>query len=403
MGDECMTIADLPSTQHFALAEIDGRALALGSISVTNGGTGGAYGGGGRDVFPTPVGPMPGLRRELPRPRAVSVSLDTVSVSPAKLALGNERRRPGNCSLPRALAVDRAQKLAWVACMGDDRVLAYELMKIGGEWFAAGTRENVAIAGAPAALALDADGALVVWTLEARTLTRVARDKTGRAKAGPATNVPIVAVLDTTWKKGRALFHSSDTHVSSAGFACAHCHPDGRDDDVVWTTPRGARRPLSLLGLPAAGPYGWDAHSPTLERHIKETITIHLGGAGLADDEMSALVAYVRSMQRPEAAKDAPDGGGDGADGRRAFDKADCSKCHDPANGYGDSSVHQIAKDVNMRTPRLVGLGGRRAFFHDGRYASLDALLGDKAVSMGDTSSLSSDERRALVSFLERL
>lgn len=62
-----------------------------------------------------------------------------------------------------------------------------------------------------------------------------------------------------------------------------------------------------------------------------------------------------------------------------------------------------LAKDLNMRTPRLYALGGRRTYFHDGRYPSLDALLDDRSISTGETAALSPDERKALVGFLESL
>ena len=48
---------------------------------------------------------------------------------------------------------------------------------------------------------------------------------------------------------GRMLFHASgDPRISADGRACASCHPDGRDDGLVWATPEGPRRSILLAG-----------------------------------------------------------------------------------------------------------------------------------------------------------
>ncbi len=379
MGDECMTISDIDATQHFALGEIDGRVVVLGSLSTTTG-SGSSYGGGGGrgGVFPTNLG------------------IDLVSVSDKKIINAADRRRSGHCSLPRAMVVDRERKEVVVACMGDQHLSRYALVKIGAEWVATNEVQSVPVQGAPAGIAVDdKTGDVVAWASEARTLTRHTREKGKLTAAGTARTLVLEKPLDPTWKHGRELFHTADARISTLGFSCAHCHPDGHDDDVLWSTPRGKRRPMSLVDLPDAGPYGWDSQSPTLERHVKDTISIHLAGAGLPQPEMDALLTYVRSLHRTGTKRI--------GDGEKAFEKADCSKCHDPARGYGDGTPHLLAKDLNVRTPRLFALGGRRAYFHDGRYASLDALLDDRSIAMGEVATLTPDERKALVGFLESL
>ncbi len=393
VGDECMTISDIEATQHFALGELDGRVVVLGSLSTTTG-SGSKYGGGGGD--------LPGKPDVMPfgssRPAAVNalnVGIDVVSVADKKIVNGADRRRPGRCALPRAMVVDRERKEVVIACMGDQHLSRFALLKVGAEWVVTNVVESIPVSGAPAGLAVEtASGEVVAWASEARTLTRFARAK-GKLTSAATRALNMEKQLDATWKHGRELFHTSDARISTLGFSCAHCHPDGHDDDVLWSTPRGKRRPMSLVDLPEAGPYGWDAQSPTLERHVRDTIAIHLAGAGLAQPDMDALLSYVRSLHRIGAKRT--------GDGEKAFEKADCSKCHDPARGYGDSTPHLLAKDLNMRTPRLFALGGRQTYFHDGRYPSLDALLNDRSISMGEAGTLSPDERKALVGFLESL
>jgi hypothetical protein len=375
--DECMTIDDLPATQHYALGELDGRVVALGSLSMTTGGSGVSYG--------------PGNRKSTP----VQLSIDVITLPQKHVAGVVGRRRPGACTLPRAMVVDRVRSEVVVACMGEDHLSRYALAKVAKEWSATDLRERVLLPGAPAALALDeTNGDVVAWAREARTLTRLSRDQ-GRLVANTPHAVEAKVEIDPRWKKGRALFHAAVGRISTVGFACAHCHPDGRDDDVVWGTPRGPRRPMALVGLPSAGPFGWEGATATLDKHVDDTIRLHLTGTGLDTEESEALLSYVRSLQQP---KRTPDDAGSAA-----FTKARCSVCHDPARGYGDGVVHEVGKGAKMRTPRLVGLGGRRSYFHDGRYHSLDAMLDDRALTMGDPSVLSPEERKALVGFLEGL
>lgn len=387
--DECITISDIEATQHFALGALDDRVVVLGALSTTAG-SGSSYGGGaGGDDFVTK--PM----RESAQARAVNVGIDLVSIADRKIVNVADRRRPGRCSLPRAMVVDRERKEVVIACMGDQHLSRYGLVKVGREWVATNVLQSIPLPGAPSALSTEtATGEVTAWAHEGRTLTRFARTN-GKLATTTTRAIGLEKPLDPTWKRGRELFHTADARISTRGFSCAHCHPDGHDDDVVWSTPRGSRRPMSLVDLPEAGPYGWDSQSPTLERHVKETITIHLAGAGLTQPEMDALLTFVRSLRRTGTPRV--------GDGEKAFEKADCSKCHDPGRGYSDGSPHLLAKDLNVRTPRLFALGGRRTYFHDGRYASLDALLDDRTVSMGEAGALTPDERKALVGFLESL
>src|SRR6185436_9732784 len=58
---------------------------------------------------------------------------------------------------------------------------------------------------------------------------------------------------------GRRLFHAaSDPRIAVDGRACASCHPDGRDDAIVWATPDGPRQTPMLAGrVTGTAPYGW--------------------------------------------------------------------------------------------------------------------------------------------------
>jgi mono/diheme cytochrome c family protein len=103
----------------------------------------------------------------------------------------------------------------------------------------------------------------------------------------------------------------------------------------------------------------------------------------------------VRSLPKPPVRDD-----GDHARGKALFASAECGNCH--GNGIGDRSVHDVGTGGGYMTPTLAGIGTKKQLMHDGRYATLDDLLtGSK--SMGAGSSLSPEDRRALVGYLETL
>ena len=419
-ADECMTLSDLRATQHFALGLHEGKVLVAGSLSASkgSGSEGGAYGGGGSldDGF------FSNVERRTDRPPppkkfpVVSLAVDVVSAETRKVETLAGRRRTGSCALPRALVVDAAHKEVVVACLGSEKIARYALGTMRGahgpEVVVTDPRGTFVVPGGPVALALvpslvaTEDAAIVVYARESRKLEKLTR-KGPRLVSTAQVDVPRASEPTpdaAKIAKGRALFHSEDKRISTLGLSCAHCHPDGRDDDVIWTTPAGPRRPLSLVALPGEGPaggLGWDAKSPTIEHHVKTTIKVHLAGTGLDGPDLEALLTYVRAL-RPALADSKVDALRE-SEGGRAFAKAGCATCHEPAHGYGDGKLHDLGKSANMRTPRLAGLGGRRAVFHDGRYTSLDAMFADPALKMGDPSQLSSGERDKLREFLESL
>src|SRR4029453_352811 len=97
---------------------------------------------------------------------------------------------------------------------------------------------------------------------------------------------------------GRRLFHAvGDPRVSADGRACASCHPDGRDDGLVWRTPEGPRQTLMLAGrVGGPAPYGWTRDDRTLATYIQGTV-MRLRGRDLAEMDADALAAYVLSLR----------------------------------------------------------------------------------------------------------
>jgi cytochrome c peroxidase len=92
------------------------------------------------------------------------------------------------------------------------------------------------------------------------------------------------------------------------------------------------------------------------------------------------------------------------AQGEQVFRRRGCVHCHGGGTGT-DGQRHQLGSREKeaIDTPSLRQVGRTAPYFHDGRYATLDALLDDRESSMGATASLSPPERAALRAFLESL
>ena len=215
--------------------------------------------------------------------------------------------------------------------------------------------------------------------------------------------------------RGRALFTTErDRRISRDGRACAACHPEGRDDGLVWKLGVGPRQTPTLIGRLGSGPFGWDAKHAKLERSLEETIP-RLGGTGLPAAELRDLTAFLQSelLGGPDAGGDRlAAGAGDAAvRGKAIFEseRTGCAGCHALDREGSDRAAHVVgsrgkddARDA-YRTPPLLFVGATAPYFHDGRYATLEALLADNLDRMGQTSHLSREELGDPAAFLRSL
>jgi len=132
-----------------------------------------------------------------------------------------------------------------------------------------------------------------------------------------------------------------------------------------------------------------------------------LGGQGLDDASVYALLTYLAQMAPPPAA-----GRADAriTNGKRLFESYDtgCKDCHDPSRGLSDGERHDVGSksfgDVHasFETPSLRHVGGTAPYFHDGRFATLEALLRGSP-RMADTSMLTESEIGDLAAYLRSL
>ncbi len=215
---------------------------------------------------------------------------------------------------------------------------------------------------------------------------------------------------DDAFTHGRALFHAvGDSRVSSDGRACASCHPDGRDDGLVWSSPDGPRQTPMLAGrLVHTAPYGWTGSRDTIAGHMHDTMS-RLHGKGLPDSDVDAIAAYITTLKTPTVSPHAADA--DVARGREIVLAEDthCVQCHIPDGTFTDGQRHDVGSATvadrarAFDTPSLRFVGGTAPYFHDGRYATFRELFAATDGKMGNTKQLSDRDLGALEAYLKTL
>jgi len=312
------------------------------------------------------------------------------------------------CLLPRAASYDGGA--LYVTCLGIDSLLKLDARSLDP---AHAELQRWKLAAGPTGVAIDGERQrAVVWSQFDHELSSVSL-----AFDAPPRRVSVArqaSAMTANLALGRQLFHQmGDLRISADGRACASCHPDGREDALTWTTPDGGRQTPMLAGrLADTAPYGWLGSSNTLTDHLKKTFE-RLGGQGLAEAEVAALVDYISTLVPPveRALPKAPEQQRLIERGRALFESAEtsCGNCHDARRAFSDGEHHQVSTQRSLApapgfdTPSLRYVAGTAPYFHDGRYKTLDEVLIAPDHAMGQSTQLDRSDRAALVAYLGTL
>jgi DNA-binding beta-propeller fold protein YncE len=312
---------------------------------------------------------------------------------------------PAGASSRQARAAAILGDALYVASYGTDELVELDARSLDP---AMAQRRTFAVGQGPSGVDVDAGlGVAVVWNQFSHDLSVISLG------SGAIESVPVAAdPLPAAMAAGRRLFHTErDRRISRDGRACAGCHPEGRQDGLVWKLGAGPRQTPMLVGRLETGPYGWLGKHPTLEGNMAETMS-RLGGSGLPAARLAELAEYVRHGLRAPQRDAAPEADiAKRSRGEALFrsEEVGCNGCHALDHTSSDRLPHDIASRAktdefaSFRTPPLLFLAGTAPYFHDGCYASLEALLDDNLDRMGSTSQLSRDDRAALIAFLRTL
>jgi DNA-binding beta-propeller fold protein YncE/mono/diheme cytochrome c family protein len=357
---------------------------------------------------------------------------------------GDARNKDG-CHLPRGAATDGTGNV-YVACFGSDSIMAFTVAektvevpvdppetkklrfavdakgsvkakiatrKVG--YLTMSSEGRIPVAAGPSGVALDAeDNRLVTFSQLDGSLSLISTNAFGSkdAKTDTTTTIKLLRSNGLTEQasNGRKLFFSGgDQRVSKDGRACSSCHPDGRDDGLVWSTPDGPRQTIMLAGrVNRQGPFGWLGKHPTLQVHMQTTMK-NLKGTGLDASEQDSLASFLTQLKGPTQKYRALTTAE--VHGRDVFNSSDaqCSSCHAEKSGFTDHDTHNVkSATISDQTkeflvPSLTDVAGSAPYFHDGRYASLEDLINKCDGTMGSTKQLSANDKGDLAAYLRTL
>lgn len=381
------------SNQGFALASIGGELYLPETLVMTS----------DNQSIPSGYGSIEQSTLGTHVPFVARVDLATEKLVTTQFSGPDDRRcfeSRSECILPRAAVADG--KKLYTACLDADVVdildtaTAYEHAPVCRQ------RTRVPVQ-APTGLAIDPERhELVAYSASTRRLSVISLDDTAKItniELAPTPNETATASI----AKGRALFHrSGDKRIAANGRSCASCHVDGREDGLVWPTPKGKRQTPMLAGrLDGTAPYGWHGEHASLAIHIRDTLK-NLEGKGLPDDELEALAGYVATLRTPTKRSLTNDVVARGHDVFNS-NETGCSSCHIEATRFADGESHVLAKGRPFDTPSLTFVGQTAPYFHDGRFATLEDLIDQCDSVMGNTKHLSQADRHALVAYLRTL
>ena len=223
---------------------------------------------------------------------------------------------------------------------------------------------------------------------------------------------PIAGVSDT----GFDIFHTP----TSAGIACASCHPEGGDDGHVWRfitkntpptpptcvtnnapAPALLRRTQSLRGgISQTAPLHWDGDMPGMNEIASEVFTRRMGGGSVTWYQREILARWIDSIPSLPPRVDLDPARV--ASGRAIFGgSGQCASCH-----AGATLTNNATLDVGrgpLQVPGLIGVGNRAPFLHDGCAKTLLDRFDPACGGDHHGAALSDAEKSDIVTYLESL
>jgi len=158
----------------------------------------------------------------------------------------------------------------------------------------------------------------------------------------------------------------------------------------AWTDD-GLFRPLdipSLRGIALTAPYARDGRFASLRRFTRHVIVNEFAGPEPPPWLLDALVAYQRELPFPPAPLLQPGGRLSAAGpaaarrGERLFrtqrgsnEAPACASCHPPSANFTDGGRYDVGTGGSFTPPSLRGLAASAPYLHDGRLASLEAVV----------------------------
>jgi mono/diheme cytochrome c family protein len=262
--------------------------------------------------------------------------------------------------------------------------------------------------GAPTSVAFDPSGELLVYYPELPALVV-------HGGENPRT---IVLPGPFGYDSGRNFFHTAASSTvlpveggpapggfvgDSADLACASCHPEAREDGLVWQfNGVGARRTQSIAGhILARAPYHWAGDEADLPTLMDDVFTVRMSGGAVSRSQHMSLGPWLDRV--PTAA--APPAVDPAAVGRGSalFTTQGCAGCHGGPL-MTTLALANVGTGGTFKVPSLLGIGARAPFMHDGCAATLTDRFGAcGGTTHGNTAGLTAAQIADLVAYLDTL
>jgi len=247
--------------------------------------------------------------------------------------------------------------------------------------------------GTPTSVDYTPDGSLVVFYPEVPAIVT-------HPQAGTAHTLMLPGPFG--YDSGRAMFHQQ----TPVGIACASCHPEGREDGLVWKFEFGARRTQSIAGgILARAPYHWAGDEADLQKLMNDVFAIRMAAGTPSHSQLVSLGPWLDRVPAPAPAPALDQAAADR--GKAIFESAEtqCVTCHNGALLTNNQRV-AVGTGGTFKVPSLLGVGARAPFIHDGCAATLADRFGGTcggADQHGHTSQLDPQQLSDLVAYLDTL
>jgi YVTN family beta-propeller protein len=355
-----------------------------------------------------------------------SVSYDTLSLDTQGKAASDAH----------GVAVSQDERFVAVSCGGTHEVMIFRTDKKRLPWRSNGSRDLIApellkkdgryrrveLGGRPTELAFAPVGSILyvanylddsIHVVDAESAELIKTISLGKPKTLSLA------------RRGEILFHDAD-RSHNEWYSCNTCHSDGHTSGLDFDTLNDGRQDLSsahlrsrkkaptLRHVTKTQPWTWHGWQTNLDDAMVESFTKSMQGPKPKAEEVTALVAYLDTLEFPKNPFRQPDGNLTPAAqrGRDVFRsaKAACNTCHGGAE-LTDGKIHEVGLEERddayrgYNPPSLRGVYDKDPYLHDGRSKTLHhALSGphsaDNVTGLGE---LTEQELDDLIAYLKSL
>jgi len=219
-------------------------------------------------------------------------------------------------------------------------------------------------------------------------------------------------------RRGAAIFYDGRRSLDQ-WYSCHSCHYEGDTNSIAMDTfndgsARTFKTVLSLRNMTRTPPWTWHGWQQDLRAAMHKSLTDTMLGPEPTEDDVTALIAFLETLESPPNPYRQADGSLSEAArrGEQLFnsEQAGCANCHS-GTYFTDGQVHDVGlgsktdRYQGFNTPSLLGIHNRVHYLHDGRANSLEQLLTGphNPAKVAGSGELTQEELQDLIEYLKSL